>query len=240
MEYSEFVNIVKENTQFVINGRQILDAAEKYYSSQNSGKPAKEAISVPAQQGVEEKRKEAFEGLMIDYASEAWKMAANAFRMYPQQKHTFSDVRGYLLEYGRKQFQLDAAQPIQPSLEEKKDDLVVSDINTDVSSVASHSCTVGNSVEQESTGSKIMNDLKESKRMLKERMIAKLPPIEIRKEIEEKVKSTYELNKGNLDKQSFRLGMYEMWNLLRRKNMLNIEQNDERSVATDDAQRTEP
>jgi DNA repair exonuclease SbcCD ATPase subunit len=52
-----------------------------------------------------EKRKEAFEGLLLDYASEAWKVAANSFRMYPDAKHTFSEVRQYLLDYGRKLFQ---------------------------------------------------------------------------------------------------------------------------------------
>jgi hypothetical protein len=44
-----------------------------------------------------------------------------------------------------------SAQPLQPSLEEKKEDLVASDINTDVSSVASHSCTFSNNTGQVTT-----------------------------------------------------------------------------------------
>jgi hypothetical protein len=49
---------------------------------------------------------EAFEGLMIDYARECWQFAANAYRMYPDNKHRFADAREYLLNLGRKQFQL--------------------------------------------------------------------------------------------------------------------------------------
>ena len=45
----------------------------------------------------------------------------------------------------------------------------------------------------------------------------KFAPIEIRKYIEEFTNKTYQLNNGNLDKESFRLGMYSMWFYLNKK-----------------------
>jgi hypothetical protein len=35
---------------------------------------------------------------MIEIAWEAWKLAANAYKIYPENKHTFSDVKTYLVE----------------------------------------------------------------------------------------------------------------------------------------------
>lgn len=56
---------------------------------------------------------------------------------------------------------------------------------------------------------------KEFEKKLEER----LPPAEVRKQIEEEVVKTSELNKdnGTFDVQSYRLGMYSMWFLLKRK-----------------------
>jgi hypothetical protein len=61
------------------------------------------------------------------------------------------------------------------------------------------------------------NNIKEMKKRKEERMKNHFPPKEISDFINKKTEDTYTLNKGNLDTQSFRLGMYSMWHFLKKK-----------------------
>lgn len=64
------------------------------------------------------------------------------------------------------------------------------------------------------------------RRQMKDRM----PPKEVLEWMRKKTDDTFEINKGNLDKQSFFLGMMCMWNY--KNQLLNSDQNPERSVAS--------
>jgi hypothetical protein len=44
------------------------------------------------------------ESKINEFAFECWTMAANAFRMYPNQKHAYADVKDFLMEKARQVF----------------------------------------------------------------------------------------------------------------------------------------
>jgi len=68
-------------------------------------------------------------------------------------------------------------------------------------------------------GKKFVEEITARKKEFEKKLEERLPPPEIRKQIEEEVTKTSELNKdnGTFDVQSYRLGMYSMWFLLKRK-----------------------
>jgi hypothetical protein len=104
------------------------------------------------------------------------------------------------------------------------EDYVPSNSNTDDTSLASHSCN--------SIGQKFKN-IKDRKRQLKEQFEKSLPPKNIRAWMKEKTEKTFEINNGNLDKQSFHLGMNAMWNYCYSHKLLNNEQNVQVSDTTE-------
>jgi hypothetical protein len=70
---------------------------------------------------------------------------------------------------------------------------------------------------QKAMNKEMYTKLKESKERLRQRIKDNLPPEDVRKYIEEKTQATFKLNEGNLDKESFRLGMYAMWSYMKKQ-----------------------
>lgn len=73
-----------------------------------------------------------------------------------------------------------------------------------------------------SKAEKILNELLERKKAIKEGLMERLPPKEVRDFIREKTKQTAELNKHNdtFDRASYRLGMYSMWDYMYHNKMI--------------------
>lgn len=63
-------------------------------------------------------------------------------------------------------------------------------------------------------------EMLERKKKLEEELNRSLPPRYVMDYINKKTEDTYTLNKGNLDKSSFRLGMYTMWSFVYKNRML--------------------
>ncbi len=61
-------------------------------------------------------------------------------------------------------------------------------------------------------GKKIIDDIREKKRALSEKFSASMPPKEVKKWMNKQADKTFELNKGKLNRESYILGMYNMWN----------------------------
>lgn len=57
----------------------------------------------------------------------------------------------------------------------------------------------------------LTRQFEENKKKLQERVTKLLPPKEVMKEINNKTEEVFKMNNGNLDKESFRLGMMSMW-----------------------------
>lgn len=66
-------------------------------------------------------------------------------------------------------------------------------------------------IQKGSKGEEILKKMLLSKEEAKKRMEKRMIPIEMMKIINKKTDEVFELNKGNLDKDSFRLGMMSMW-----------------------------
>jgi hypothetical protein len=133
-EQRGYSKCLKELTDLGLTAKEAISvpAQDKKYSYtpytwKNAAQP-----SVPAQQGVKD---------INALASKLWSKWSLKY-----EGHTTMSRDLFTLAI---QDIIQPVQPLQPSLEEKKEDLVASDINTDVSSVASHSCADSNSIEQE-------------------------------------------------------------------------------------------
>lgn len=73
-------------------------------------------------------------------------------------------------------------------------------------------------VKQGSKGHELVKKMQENKKLMQERQAKKMPPKEILDFVNTKTEDTFKLNKGNIDKQSFMLGMISMWAYLKNKN----------------------
>lgn len=73
-------------------------------------------------------------------------------------------------------------------------------------------------LKEESQGAKMFKEIVAKKQERKKAILEEYEmPDEIRNFIKEEVESTFKLNAGNLDKQSYRLGLSRMWFHLNKK-----------------------
>jgi hypothetical protein len=66
-------------------------------------------------------------------------------------------------------------------------------------------------IKKGSKGHLFLQEMKKRKQERKEEMLKRMPPKEIMEYVNKHTADTFNLNKGKLDKESFKLGMLAMW-----------------------------
>lgn len=72
-------------------------------------------------------------------------------------------------------------------------------------------------IKEGTKAGKFIEELLQHQKEFKEKVKREVPSKEIHEHINKKTEDTYNCNGGNLDKESFKLGMYSMWYYLNKK-----------------------